>query len=709
MRKNKIKRNFPLIILILFFLFICRALVRLYVVGLSPVVDGINMKEFSSSRDTAKEIITAKRGTIYDKNGEILAQDVNSYTVIAYLESSRTTDVNYPKHVVDIETTAEKLAPILKMKVSTLKNLLSSKGAYQVELGPGGRGISELVKEEIENLDLPGLDFVATTKRYYPYGNFLSYTLGYAKTNENNKTIGEFGLELFYNDILSGTDGYKEYQKDLYGYRIVNSKPIIKNAVDGQDIYLTVDVNIQMFLEQAIKKLEKVGVSFVSFTVANAKTGEILGVASNPNFDPNIKNIVSYYDPLVSYAYEPGSTMKIYTWMAAMENGFYDGKEKFKSGSLTVSDSKVTDWIVNGWGKITFDQGFMISSNVGATKLGQELGRTKLMDFYYNLGFGKPTNMTLPNEFDGQLTFKYETEIANASFGQGILTTPIQNIQALTSVTNEGTLLKPYLVSKIKSPDGSVTYEGKRTELRKVASTETINKIKKLMYDTVNSSSFYAIGTNYKIKNYGISGKTGTAQYASQYGGYVNGIYNNIKSFAGFFPYEEPEIVFYVSVKDLKSSGNELSSSTKEVIKNISTYLNIYSDMNEKKDTTVKLSSYINTLVTDATSELEANGLNVIKIGDGTKVINQYPIKGTILNKKEKVFLLTNSTNYIMPNMISWSRSDVVNYSSLIGITPLVDGYGYVLKQSIKEGKPLTAKSKLEITLKTKFITEKED
>ena len=121
---------------------------------------------------------------------------------------------------------------------------------YQVELGPGGRGITELVKEEIEALDLPGIDFMATTKRYYPYGDFLSYTIGYAKTTEHNEITGEFGVELYYDDILKGVNGYREYQKDLYGYKIAGTTPIVKESVDGSDIYLTVDVNIQMFLEQ---------------------------------------------------------------------------------------------------------------------------------------------------------------------------------------------------------------------------------------------------------------------------------------------------------------------------------------------------------------------------------------------------------------------------------------------------------------------------
>lgn len=696
------------IFLVVLFLFVCAFIINLVRVGAFSVVDGIDMQEFASARDTAKETLTARRGTIYDRNGEVLAQDVNSYTVIAYLSDTRTTDPDYPRHVVDIEKTAEALSPILNMKVKTLKNLLSTEGVYQVELGPGGRGITELVKEEIEALDLPGIDFVATTKRYYPYGDFLSYTIGYAKTDDDNIITGEFGIELYYDDILKGTNGYREYQKDLYGYKIAGTTPIVKESVDGSDIYLTIDVNIQMFLEQAIDKLNKIDNDFITFTVADAKTGEILGVASNPSFDPNIKNITSYYDPLVSYAYEPGSTMKIYSWMAAIENGVYDGSAKFKSGSLKVSDSKVTDWYVAGWGNITYDEGFMISSNVAATKLAQKLGRAKLMDFYKELGFGSATGISLPNEFDGQITFKYETEIANASFGQGILTTPIQNIQALTSVTNDGTLLKPYIVSKIVDANGKEeVFE--RTEIRKVASSETITKIKQLMYDTVNSKSSFALGTNYKIKGYGISGKTGTAQYAKSSGGYASGTYANIKSFAGFFPYEDPEIIFYVSVKDFKSLGTEFSTAIKEVIKDVSTYLNIYGSLTETKDTTVTLSSYINKSTSNIVNELERSGLNPIVLGTGDKIINQYPEKGMTLNTGNKVFLLTSNNDYTMQDMTGWSRSEVLSYTNLIGITPSFNGYGYVTKQSLKAGSAITFDKELTLTLETKYIKEEDE
>lgn len=702
-RKTIDKRVFMLVALLLFS---CGIIYKLIRVGLFEVVEGTNIQEFASERQTGVDTLTARRGTIYDKNGEILAQDVNSYTVIAYLEPSRTTDKNYPRHVVDVKKTAEALSPILKMKVSTLENLMNQEGLYQVELGPGGRGITELVKEEIEKLDLPGIDFTSTTKRYYPYGNFLSYTLGYAKTDEStNKIVGEFGLELYYDDILSGEDGYKKYQKDLYGYQIVNTEPIIKEAKDGSDIYLTIDVNVQMFLEKAVKNLEKIGQEWTTFTVMNAKTGEILGTASSPNFDPNIIDIESYYDPLVSYAYEPGSVQKTYTWLSSIEEGQYKPKNKFLSGSMKVADYKVNDWYVPGWGKMTFDDGYIISSNVAATKLAQKLGKNKLMDFYYKMGFGTKTGITLPNEFDGQIAFKYDIEVANASFGQGILTTPIQQLQALTAVTNDGTLLKPYIVNNIKNYDGT-TEKFERTELRKVASSESIKEIKRLMYEYINGDSEFVDYSNWKfyLKGYDLCGKTGTAEYSSAAGGYSSGYYDYIRSFAGFFPYEDPEIIIFISVKDLYyAKGTELSNAVKQVVKDVSTYYNIYDNKKKTKNATIDLKSYINKDVVAAEEELKTLKLNVVTIGKGDRVIDQLPNKHTLLNKGNKVFLLTNSNEFTLPDMSNWSRSDILNYSTLTKLNPEITGTGYVKSQSLKEGTKIDAKTDLKIVLENSY------
>ncbi len=676
-------------------------ILKLSYVSLSKKVDGIDLGSFADSRDTVEETIIAKRGTIYDANGETLAQNVNSYTVVAYLSSSRTKDPSNPHHVVDKETTAKALAPIINMTEEKILKLLNY-DAYQVELGPGGRGLTELVKEEIEALNLPGIGFISSTKRYYPNADFLSYTLGYAKTDEAGNIIGEFGTELYLNKELTGKNGYTKYQADMYGYQIANTTPIVQKAESGNDVYLTIDTNIQMFTEQAISSLEDVGIEWGSVSIVNAKTGEILGVASSPSFNPNIKNIKSYYDPFVSYTFEPGSTMKIFSFMAAIENGVFNPNESYNSGTIKIDDVTIKDWNNKGWGKITFSEGFMVSSNVAASIISQKLGRDKLHDFYKSIGLGQKVGLSLPNEQSGSNKFVYNTEVATASFGQGISITPVQMIQALSALANEGTMIKPYITKKIVNPiSNKIVFEGKKEEVSTIATSETIEQIKDLMRGVVDGKYKEATGKNYYIEGYDIIGKTGTAQIVSSKGGYLRGKTDYVRSFAGLFPGDDPQIIVYMVASKLKKSS-ALPTVTKALIKNVATYLNIY-DSKEVQISNYTVKSYVNKNITDAVSELEKNNINPIIIGDGNKIVNQYPLEGITIIKNERLFLVTNGTNYVYPNFKGWSRSDLVNYSNLLDLSISMNGYGFVTSSNVSQNAKIDKSITIEFTLEPKY------
>ena len=704
-KARTVRINLPFVIIV--FLLFALIIFKLVYVSLGNEVDGINLTEFAANRNTKKEIIVAPRGTIYDAYGEVLAQDVNSYTVIAYLSEKRTENPKKPYHVVDKEFTASSLSPLINMSEERIMELLNN-DAYQVELGPGGRGLTELQKEQIEALELPGIDFIKSVKRYYPNANFLSYTVGYAKTDDNNNIIGEFGVELKYNDILTGKNGFKEYQQDMYGYKIANTPENKESAENGSDIYLTVDTNIQMFTEQTMTKIESSGVEWASLSVVDAKTGAILGVSSSPNFDPNIRDIESYYDPFVSYTYEPGSVMKIFSFLAAMENGVYNGEETYKSGTIQIDENVVKDWNDYGWGTITFNQGFMASSNVAASKLAQKIGRQKLFDFYTALGYGQETNINLPNEQIGVVNFKYNIEIVAASFGQGISVTPVQMIQALTAISNDGVTLKPYIISKIVDTNtGKTTFEGKRTELKKVASKENVDALKELMRGVVDGRERMSTGTSYDVEGMEVIGKTGTAQIASIYGGYQKGSLNYVRSFAGLFPKDDPEVIVYAVVSKIHNSS-ALSSAVNGLIKDTGTYLGIKSDKIDNELIQFNAGSYKNKKVEIVKNELEKNKIEVIVIGTGDKIINQYPNSSTILNEGDKVFLLTNGNSYTMPDMNSWSRADVSAYASLTNIKFNFTNYGYVTSTSKKVGEEIITNEIIEVTLEPKFETLEE-
>lgn len=699
---------FPKKVFILFLVFILVLFIQLVHLSLFNNLYGIDMKQFSLNRNTKSNTIYATRGSIFDRDGNSLAINVTSYTVIAYLSEKRTGSSDVPLHVLDPEYTAYKLSPILNMSVSSLTELMS-KELYQVELGPGGRGISELTKQEIEALDLPGIDFIQEQKRYYPNGDFASYIIGYAKKNDDGSMLGEMGIETKYDDILKGIDGYEEYQQDLNGYKIPDTKEFRTDPINGNNIYLTIDSGIQRFLEQAVKNNSKqYKPEWMLMAVMDAKTGDVLGSASSPSFDPNIKNIVNYENPLSSFLFEPGSTMKIYTYMCAMEKGVYDGSTMYDSGKYKINNHVVQDWNSGaGWGRINYDLGFEFSSNVAiANILNTVLTKEDLKECFKKYGFEDATGIELGRELYRDFTFNYDIEVANAGFGQGILTTPIQHLQGLTLLSNNGRMLKPHIVSKIVDPNTNrVVYERVPEETGTVISSDTVTKMKDLMFNVVNASNVGTTGTLYKVDGLDIIGKTGTAQiYDDKNGGYLTGVNDYIYSFAGLYPYDDPSIIIYAAIKKPNFANTvSLSNSVVEVMKNISKYKNINtgsSNNNSSIDEYV-LDNYLNCDAGKVFSDLKKMDVDVIKIGSGDVVVDYYP-RDKVLSK-DRVIVITNDSNYLMPNLKNWSKREVKFLFDYLDIKYKFEGNGYVVSQSIKENIPLTSDLEVSINFLNKF------
>ncbi len=710
-KKNNIRYS-KIVIFTSLFLF-AAMIGRVIQLGLSPEVDGINLKELASKRTTATETLSAERGSIYTKDGEALAQNIASYKLIAYLDPKRTTDKDNPQHVVNKEETAEKLAPILGMTKEEILKYLSKEDVYQTEFGSKGKGLSEITKNKIEALDLPGLDFIESYKRYYPKGDFASYTVGYAKTETDEETgeeniVGEMGIEKYYNKILKGEDGYVQYQKDLQGYRIADTPERRKEASQGKDIYLTLDSQIQFFVEQAINNADiDYDWEWFNITIMDAKTGALLATATSPSFDPNIRNITNYLDPTVSSPYEPGSTMKTFTYMAAMENGVYNGQETYLSGVYTTTDgTQIGDWDRNGWGTITFDKGYAMSSNVGVINLiNRHMNSAMLREYFKKLGFGRKTGISLPNEEAGSLNFKYETEIYNAGFGQGITTTPIQNVKAMTSLTNDGMLLEPFVVKKIVDPDtNEVILKNKRTEIERVASTETVQKMLQLMDDCVNGIG--NTGSGFRIPSGELIGKTGTAQIAAENGGgYLSGKEDIISSFAGIYPKSDPKLIIYASVKR-PSGGSQkpLSNAIKEIVNNASKYYgNDDTQTPEVEVTEYELPSFLNQDIESVKTTLNSNQMTYQILGNGNKVVKQYPEQTDKITNKDTVYLITNDTNITIPNVVGLSSKVANNLLQLLGVKVKLDGVGYVTAQSVAEGTAITDGLEVTLTLNPKF------
>ena len=777
---------------LIFYLFVLLVLLGQFAhISLFQNVNGNNLKEIAASRTTVSKELIAARGTIYDNEGNILATNVASYTLIAYLSDSRTSDMNKPRHVVDKTETAQKLSEILNAPYDYIYDRLNE-DRYQVEFGSYGSKLTELDKIAIENLELPGIDFVESTKRFYPNGQFASYIIGYAKeytrinlklkeefdlktlyknyyekydnvvlsinndkiisTNDSKikgikvgttsfrltignsdkilafgiinvakndtltrtdiVTVGELGVESKFNDTLRGINGSLTYQRDPSGYKIPDTPEEKIEAVNGKDIYLTIDSGIQRFLETAVKKeVSKWKPEWIIMTAMDAKTGEILGSATSPNFNPNnLSSNMSYQNPLVSYAYEPGSVMKIYTYLCAANTGKYNGSKKYKSGSIKIGKDVVNDWQPSGWGNISYDVGFTYSSNVGAIHVANDyLSPSKLKACLKSFGFGAKTDIELSNELAGSVDFRENVELdyASVTFGQGLSTTAIQQLQALSIIANGGYMVKPHIIKKVVDQKTGETEETKVVISNdRIVSKEAADYVKKLMYNNVETStergySYNATGKWYYIKDYDIIGKTGTAQIYEK-GHYLEGNSNYLISFAGMFPYKDPEIIIYVAIKKPKTYFSEaIAPYTKEVIGNIAKYKNMYSDVEEKKSSIQKytMKSYINNKSLLANNELKKIKMNTIIIGNGDNVIDQYPKEGSTIISGDKVFIVTNGSDILMPNMSKWSLSDVSRFAKLANINYKVNGHGFVTEQNIKAGSIVNGQD-IEVTLK---------
>ncbi len=778
----------PKRVLLLYLFFLFALLVQFAYISLSPKVYGDDLKQIAANRTTVSTDLIANRGTIYDSEENILATTVTSYTLIAYLSPSKTTNINNPHHVVNKEMTAQKLSEVLDAPYDYILERLNQ-NLYQVEFGIYGSKLTELKKIEIENLDLPGIDFIESTKRFYPNGQFASYIIGYAReyprinlklkedfdlkdyyssyysrykdvkltiynediVADNGATIkaikvgstfyqlsvaetgaplvrgilnvikndvstrtdivteGELGIESKFNSELRGTNGSLTYQRDPSGYRIPDTPEERVEPIDGKDVYLTINSNIQRFLETAVKEeVKDWGSEWMIMAVMDAKTGEILGSATSPSFDPNsLSSDMSYQNPLVSYGYEPGSVMKIYTYLCAADTGNYDGEKKYRSGSIKIGDTKVNDWNKNGWGDISYNLGFTYSSNVGAIHVARDyLTPSKLKACLKSYGFGAKTGIELSQELTGTVNFNENVDVdwLSVSFGQGLTTTAIQQLQALSIIANDGHIVKPHIIKKVVDRNTGEVTETKTEVTDRVASSEAVATVKQLMYDNVNFK--HATGRYYNIKNFHVIGKTGTAQIAEN-GKYLTGNGNYIVSFAGMFPFEDPEIIIYTAIKKPRTYLSYVTYPyVVDVLKNVAKYRNMFTDTDEDvKLQKYSLASYTSSNTISVKNELEKDGLKVILIGDGDKVIDQYPKATATVLTGDKVFLLTNGENNLMPNMKNWARSEVIKYAEMANIPLTINGYGYVVSQSIKSGEVVDGELVVNLENKTHKTT----
>ncbi|WP_294581344.1 penicillin-binding protein [uncultured Thomasclavelia sp.] len=669
------------------------------------LISGEDIAAFAKSRGKAETVEYAQRGEIFTSDNEVVATNVKKYKLIAVLSSDRINFSDKAAYVQDIETTANTIGPIIGMDPTTMAAQMQEKadaGVYQVEFGTYGSNLSASVKKQIEDTDLPGLEFEDSNSRNYPFGDFCSYIIGYAKSSEENsvkKLVGEMGLEAIYDDTLAGEDGYKVYQKDSKGYILPNGILEEKDAVDGQDIYLTINSSLQRELDyQLATEAAAAGANKASCTIMEAKTGRILATSTYPSFNPNERNISDYKNFLFDTAYECGSVFKTFVYASSIESGLYSGEATYESGSYDYGASRPIRDHNNGagWGTITFNEGFYRSSNVAICNL-LERGYTNREDVeqvYEDLGLFQESEVDGFDAVAGVALYKSDDSRAaylTTGFGQGSTVTSLQLLKAYSAFANDGKTVEPYLIDRIVDKNNNeVTYSAKTQYSKQIFSTETVQEIRDLLKGVVTDAT--GTGKKFALDNgVQVIGKTGTGQLVED-GAYSTTNYT--KSFMGMAPYEDPQIIVNIV---FQGPDNDTTTHQANVIKNIMpTALSIVSSYNAPATTTTSedytLDSFTNQSANFVKSKLESKSINVQIIGNGSTVLEQYPEATTQVTKNDRVFLKTESADITIPNFTGWSRKDVSTYASLSGINITIEGEsGQVASQSVPEGTILHA------------------
>ncbi|MBT9167462.1 MAG: Stage V sporulation protein D [Syntrophomonadaceae bacterium] len=582
------------------------------------VVIAGDLREKAWDQIMRRERMVAPRGNIFDRKGRLLAGSASSVSVLAY-----------PAQITDKEEAARLLAPILALDEAVLLERLSRRtgGVYL------RRKITEEAALEIRKLELAGIRFTLEPKRYYPHNNLASQLIGFMGLDD-----GRSGLEYKYEQELRGRDGLITFESDGLGRQIPQGVQNYTPPVDGNDLFLTIDRNIQFIVEQEMERtMQELQPKGINVIALDPRSGEVLAIAGTPSFDPN--NFADYPEKNwrlspVTDTFEPGSTFKLVTLAAAIEEGKFRANEGFYcSGSMLVAGRTIGCWTRSkgGHGAIDFTKVVLGSCNPGFITLGQQITAPKLSQYIEAFGFGQRSGIDALGEGVGILFTPEQlgpVEAATTTFGQGISVTPLQQVMAVAAMANGGYLMRPYVVREIRDSQGATVRKNEPQMVRRVVSAATAREVARIMELVVTEGS----GINAFIEGYRLAGKTGTAQKIGTDGRYIAGEY--ILSFIGFAPVEEPQVLIYIAV-DAPQVGVQWGSLVaapmfKQMMERILAYLDIppAGKMENVPPKMVDVPALVGLTVDEASTLLDAAGLRIRFIGSGEEILNQTPKAG---------------------------------------------------------------------------------
>ncbi len=625
--------------------------------GYIQLVKGDWLSTKATDQQTREIPIEPKRGTIYDKNMKELAVSVTKYTVWCK-----------PVEVKDKEDSAKKVSEILDKEYEDVYKLVNKKNMALVKIE---RWIDDDKATKIREAKISGIWVAEDNQRYYPYGNFAPYVLGHTSADSQ----GIAGIEMKYDKHLKGKSGKLIVSTDASGREIPRGMEKYYEPTQGDGLVLTIDEVIQHYTEKAVQKAYELNnAKRVTVVAMDPKTGDILSLASKPDYDPNDPRtpIYPYYqeeldkyeekdklkgyyqmwrNPAVSDTYEPGSTFKLITSSAGLEENVIKDGEKFTcTGSVTIGGRKIKCWRhYRPHGEQTFKQAVQNSCNPVFVEVGSRLGVSKMYDYLEAFGFMDKTGIDLPGEAKGILYNEKNVgpvELATISFGQSISVTPIQLITAISSIANDGNLMQPRLVKAYTDNQGNIVEEINPKMVRQVISQETSEKMMEIVESVVSEGS----GKAAYIPGYRIGGKTGTAQKVID-GKYAQGKY--ICSFIGIAPTDDPQIVV-LAIVDEPTGVSAFGSTTagpivKQIMNDSLKYLGVepkYSkeEKEEFEKNQVEVPDVRNLTIGEAVKVLEEAKLSPnldtdIEIPEEAKVIDMFPKPGIKVSENSSIML----------------------------------------------------------------------
>ena len=522
---------------IAFFLFLIFS-INFYKIMVLGQSHGVDLRKELDKKLTHTTLLKAKRGNIYDASGSPIAVDATNFSLFAVLTDQW--DKGKNDYVQDVSKTAAVLSKYIDMKAPEIEKILSQKNVAQVEFGNAGKNLSVEIKEKIEKEALPGIKFTENLSRYYPNGIFASHLIGYTDVEKEEldgksveQLVGKMGIEALYNATLTGKPGE------------------VTSRLDGNDLYLTIDKKMQTYLESLVSQVnDKYLPSQLTAMLVEPKTGDIVAATQRPTFNGTTKEGIStmWNNLLTDEAYEPGSTMKVLTLAAAINEGVFDPNEKYDSGKIQIFKDLVRDYNKVGWGRITYLESLAHSSNVAFVHVVQKIGVEKWKQYLDLFGFGQSTQSGFLNEATGLNTYNSYLQQLSTGFGQGISVTAFQMVQAFTAIANQGEMKKLRIVDHEFRPATNTTVNFSENSLGQVIKPETAKKTLEYLRQATTMKDGTSNG--FDIEGEEIAVKTGTAEFVNpETGTYYSYGSNYIYSVVGFAPASDPKYILYITLK----------------------------------------------------------------------------------------------------------------------------------------------------------------